>query len=111
MSVLKNDGDSTFLVIQHQTEGRWVNSNLDSFKFFGPLRKMGGGHLAHVFSAGGACHQQTGINGCLDKAEGLDALAVIARSNPGTEFRLVRLHLSQRTECVATATVNEPVDE
>lgn len=97
---MRQDGTYTMYLIQHfspkgfgQREGVWCYSSLDHFG------------TPKGFSASGDCWQQTGYHGTYREAEGMRGLFWIAKRNPGTQFRLVKVILSQLTEVIMCQSV------
>lgn len=95
--MLRKDGTYTFYRIQHFQKGekdeKWVYSDLGFFcKNFDfkvdPYRS---------FTAIGECWQEIGEYGCYDLSNSLQFLKQISESCPNSQFRLVKIHITQAT--------------
>jgi hypothetical protein len=107
MTLLRHDAVVTLYVLRHKsTDGTWVDSSLDHFKFADSKRASGSGEptsgVKHHFEAGGECWKRYGIHGVLELDIGLEGLREIATANPEFEFRLDAVRISQATSTVAT---------
>lgn len=102
--MLRTDADVVVYVLKHkEKDGRWATSSLDHFKFADSRWTHNDGWQGGVrraFSASGECWQRYGIHGALDEKTGMAGLSEIARGNPGHEFGLFQVALSQKTEMI-----------
>ena len=104
--MISKDGNYTFYKIQHLQkdgkDGKWVYSNFDSFcegwdYTVEPYRS---------FTSIAECWQEIGEHGCYDLSISLSLLKQIAEAYPKRQFRLVKIHITQKTTRVEHVITN-----
>ena len=105
-AAIHEDGDFTVYIVERFSDRKWryagigdvFAANIPSEKRFqpGPYGKT----LSPFadFGASGECWQRTGIHGVFDPKVGMAYVTQLTEHNPGVQFRLAEVRITQHTK-------------